>query len=343
MVPVSYPKWTHNSSISFFSILYIPYSLGSLWQRMVLILLLSMCKPLDIAKWNWLVWRLFCRIICTQILTEGRGWKSVRWHGFRNVNPLGSVPNFAQWLIIWYLLVWLLYMLTICEYDYQNAHLKNKNFKQWFICSKLCVVPCLLRLNCGVTALFGPMMECASLEIVVFVSVRRMSSLNHSGNLTMDFLQIVWCAKKENPRLPLIKLLTARFSKDGLKLTIRGHLMTRLIIVIYLCLDLFYCTFFVSCLLSFLTIIKLLYCFQMRWLTWIFNWILNDTLAIPVIQQGGYGMLFIKRTVQNVWKCALSHACSALVILVWSTMLSVTNNLHPSCLSYFMTTSMFFN
>jgi len=246
MVPVSYPKWTHNSSISFFSILYIPYSLGSLWQRMVLILLLSMCKPLDIAKWNWLVWRLFCRIICTQILTEGRGWKSVRWHGFRNVNPLGSVPNFAQWLIIWYLLVWLLYMLTICEYDYQNAHLKNKNFKQWFICSKLCVVPCLLRLNCGVTALFGPMMECASLEIVVFVSVRRMSSLNHSGNLTMDFLQIVWCAKKENPRLPLIKLLTARFSKDGLKLTIRGHLMTRLIIVIYLCLDLVYCTFFDS-------------------------------------------------------------------------------------------------
>ena len=205
----------------------------------------------------------------------------------------------------------------------------------------MCCSLSFVRLNCGVTALFGPMMECASLEIVVSVSARRMSSLNHSGNLTVDFLQIVWCAKKENHRLPLIKPLTARFSKDGLKLTILGHLMTRLIIVIYFCLDLVYCTFFVSYLLSFMMIIKLLYWFQMRWLMWIFNWILNDTLAILVIQQEGYGMLFTKRTVQNVCKCGLSHACSALDILVWSTMSSVTNNLHLSCLFYFMTTSMF--
>jgi len=55
----------------------------------------------------------------------------------------------------------------------------------------MCSSFCFVRLNCGVTALFGQMMECAALETVVSVSAQIMSSLNHSRSLTMDFLQIV--------------------------------------------------------------------------------------------------------------------------------------------------------
>lgn len=182
-----------------------------------------------------------------------------------------------------------------------------------------------VRLNCGVTALFGLMMECVGLETVVSVNAQIMSSLNHSRSLTVDFLQIIWYVKKENHRLLLIKPWTARFSKDGVKLTIHGHLMMRLIIVIYFVFDLLYCTLFVFSLITSITVIKLLHPFQMRWLMWIFNWILNVTLAILVIQLEGYGTLFTKKIVQNVCIRAPKLVCICLfclIILIWSTMLS---------------------
>jgi hypothetical protein len=105
------------------------------------------------------------------------------------------------------------------------------------------------------------------------------------------------------------------------KLTIHGHLMMRLIIVIYFVFDLLYCTLFVFSLITSITVIKLLHPFQMRWLMWIFNWILNVTLAILVIQLEGYGTLFTKKIVQNVCIRAPKLVCICLfclIICIWA-------------------------
>ena len=106
------------------------------------------------------------------------------------------------------------------------------NFNNHDSFSKFYVVS-FARLNCGVTALFGPMMECVGLGTVVSVSAQIMNFPNHSKSLTVAFLQKIWSVKKENQRPPLIEPLTPKFSRDGSKLIIHGQLMMRRIMVRY--------------------------------------------------------------------------------------------------------------
>ena len=117
--------------------LYIPYSLGSLWQRMVLYFCcywrVSFCIMQNGIDWcgDYFV-KLYFYLICIQItftisrelLIEEWRWKSMR----RNVNPLSSLPNFAQWTIVLYLLVCLLYMIAICDAT-KMPTLKKSNFE----------------------------------------------------------------------------------------------------------------------------------------------------------------------------------------------------------------------
>lgn len=77
----------------------------------------------------------------------------------------------------------------------------------------------------------GQMMGCAIFGIVLSVSVKKASFQSRLRNPPVCFLLMMWFVRRENHKLLWIGLLMTKFLMGGLRLTIPGLMMMRLIIV----------------------------------------------------------------------------------------------------------------